>query len=187
MISPLLHLLQRGDSKARIQAVTEMAKTQTDLSHAKPPTPWKMRFLSGGDADAGDMDLAEIVRHYPQLSILRDPPCSGAVQVDSPQLLVIGVAVANVAPPILEAMAAGIVVVIPDEGEGANLVRDGINGFHYRARNPDSLALTLLTIEWLPADFLLAVLARAHVTFNSHRFCRPDSPKNLSHGHGEPV
>jgi glycosyltransferase involved in cell wall biosynthesis len=44
---------------------------------------------------------------------------------------------------ILEAMAARIPVLVPDQGGAASLVQDGITGFRFRANDPESLAQKL--------------------------------------------
>ena len=166
MIGPLLHLVHRGKGQDRIRAVTHMTMARPGLDH--PPSPREMLFLSGGGADAKEMSLIWIMGRYPRLSRLGDPSAGERGHVVSLRVLVIGSGVEDMAVPILKAMATGILVVSQDAGAGAELVRDGINGFHYRARNPDSLALTLLTLDWLSQDFIQAVLARARSTFNAY-------------------
>lgn len=183
MISPLLHLLQRGDRAARSHAVTHLAALPPGPSYAAPPVPRGMLFLSGGDT--GDMALARIVQRYPRLSTLHTTSNVPDGQAGHPRLLVIGAGVADAGPAILEATATGMLVVSPDDGAGAKLIQDGITGFHYRTRNPDSLALALLTLEKLPADFLQIVIVRARATFHARH---PGQPAVTSpHPHGEPA
>jgi glycosyltransferase involved in cell wall biosynthesis len=54
---------------------------------------------------------------------------------------------------ILEAMAARIPVLVPDQGGAASLVQDGITGFTYRANDPVNLAQKLAELH--SADPLL--------------------------------
>ena len=114
MISPLLHLLQRGDRAARSHAVTHLAALPPGPSYAAPPVPRGMLFLSGGDT--GDMALARIVQRYPRLSTLHTTSNVPDGQAGHPRLLVIGAGVADAGPAILEAMATGMLVVSPDDG-----------------------------------------------------------------------
>ena len=52
---------------------------------------------------------------------------------------------------VLEAMAAGVAPIVPDEGTPARLVRHGIDGLHYRARDVASLARALQIVDGCPA------------------------------------
>jgi glycosyltransferase involved in cell wall biosynthesis len=59
---------------------------------------------------------------------------------------------------ILEAMALGVPVLVPDRGGSAAIVEDGRNGFLYEGDNPDSLAARLGQLMRLnPADRALVV------------------------------
>lgn len=58
---------------------------------------------------------------------------------------------------ILEAMAAGLPVLVPDSGGAAGLVEPGISGFRFRADDPDSLAAALSELEQAPAECLNAI------------------------------
>jgi glycosyltransferase involved in cell wall biosynthesis len=62
---------------------------------------------------------------------------------------------------ILEAMAAGIPVLIPDEGGAAALVTDGVNGFKFRANDPDDLARRLIELRHAEPELLNRVTANA--------------------------
>jgi glycosyltransferase involved in cell wall biosynthesis len=44
---------------------------------------------------------------------------------------------------VVEALAAGIPVVVPDQGGPAEIVRDGVDGLHYRMGDPHDLARAL--------------------------------------------
>lgn len=52
---------------------------------------------------------------------------------------------------VLEAMAAGVAPIVPDEGTPARLVRHGVDGLHYQARDAGSLARALRTVDASPA------------------------------------
>lgn len=65
--------------------------------------------------------------------------------------------------PVLEAMAAGVPVLVSDLSD-AKFVLDGINGFLYRANDADSLALSLLTLRRLPRDIVQRIVQQARQT-----------------------
>jgi glycosyltransferase involved in cell wall biosynthesis len=52
---------------------------------------------------------------------------------------------------VLEAMAAGLCPVVPDEGMPKDLVRNGVTGLVYKAREADDLAAALTTLARDPA------------------------------------
>jgi glycosyltransferase involved in cell wall biosynthesis len=60
---------------------------------------------------------------------------------------------------VLEAMAAGIPVLVPDRGGAGALIVDGVSGFHFSADNVESLAARLLQLTSLSADGLNRVVA----------------------------
>jgi glycosyltransferase involved in cell wall biosynthesis len=60
---------------------------------------------------------------------------------------------------ILEAMAAGVPVLVPSTGGSSSLVVEGRSGFHFQADNPDSLGDRLKELRQAPADLLNAVVA----------------------------
>jgi glycosyltransferase involved in cell wall biosynthesis len=60
---------------------------------------------------------------------------------------------------IVEAMAAGVPVVVPNSGGAASLVEDGISGFHFRADDAASLVERLRALRALPAERLNNVVA----------------------------
>jgi glycosyltransferase involved in cell wall biosynthesis len=53
---------------------------------------------------------------------------------------------------LLEAWAAGIPALVPDSGGAAWVVRDGIDGWHFRANDPASLAARLSWLHAAPAE-----------------------------------
>ena len=48
---------------------------------------------------------------------------------------------------ILEAMAAGVPVLVPDQGGAADLVEEDVSGFHFRADDAEDLATTLTKLR----------------------------------------
>jgi glycosyltransferase involved in cell wall biosynthesis len=60
---------------------------------------------------------------------------------------------------ILEAMAAGVPVLVPSTGGASEIVTDGRSGFHFTADDPDSLAARLNELMQAPADRLNAIVA----------------------------
>jgi glycosyltransferase involved in cell wall biosynthesis len=62
---------------------------------------------------------------------------------------------------ILEAMAAGVPVLVPNSGGAGSLVVDGVSGFRFEANRADSLAQRILDIAQLGADALNRLVAAA--------------------------
>jgi glycosyltransferase involved in cell wall biosynthesis/Mrp family chromosome partitioning ATPase len=62
---------------------------------------------------------------------------------------------------ILEGMAAGIPVMVPDQGGASGLLKPGNSGFHFRADDADDLAMALLKLRNTPAEVLNAVVQAA--------------------------
>jgi glycosyltransferase involved in cell wall biosynthesis len=69
---------------------------------------------------------------------------------------------------ILEAMAAGVPVLVPDEGGASTLVEPGASGFHFKADDPDALAEALQRINGLPAETLNRIVAGASARLRGH-------------------
>lgn len=61
---------------------------------------------------------------------------------------------------VLEAMYAGVPVLVPDAGGAGDLVEDGVTGFRFAADNPASLADRLVSVLEAPEE-RLAVAAEA--------------------------
>lgn len=59
---------------------------------------------------------------------------------------------------ILEAMAVGIPVVVPDSGGAGSLVEEGLSGFRFAANDPASLAACLGRIRGASSDLLNRVV-----------------------------
>ncbi|MGD0461406.1 MAG: glycosyltransferase family 4 protein [Tepidisphaeraceae bacterium] len=62
---------------------------------------------------------------------------------------------------ILEAMAARVAALVPDQGGATTLIDDGVSGFTFRADNPDHLAQRLLELKQAPAELLNRMVANA--------------------------
>jgi glycosyltransferase involved in cell wall biosynthesis len=69
---------------------------------------------------------------------------------------------------ILEAMAAGVPVLTPDQGGAAGLVEDTVSGFHFRADDADALAAVLSRLRLAPADELNAVAMAAGLRLKTY-------------------
>ncbi len=68
---------------------------------------------------------------------------------------------------ILEAMAVGIPVLVPDRGGTGIIVKHGISGFQFRANDEKDLALWLVKLQQAPAELLNSVVNNAHATLTS--------------------
>jgi glycosyltransferase involved in cell wall biosynthesis len=62
---------------------------------------------------------------------------------------------------VIEAMAAGLPVLVPDSGGAGSLVRPGDTGFHFRANDAHDLSNALKALSLTDADELNRVVARA--------------------------
>ncbi|MFZ4699921.1 MAG: glycosyltransferase [Candidatus Methylumidiphilus sp.] len=62
---------------------------------------------------------------------------------------------------ILEAMAAGVPVLVPNQGGAEGLVKTGVSGFHFRADDADDLAAALLRVRQMPVETLNGIAAAA--------------------------
>ncbi|WP_395008339.1 glycosyltransferase [Undibacterium sp.] len=62
---------------------------------------------------------------------------------------------------ILEAMAAGIPVLVPDTGGPSSFICDSVNGFVYRANDPSHLAQRIKDIRQLPAAKIQQIVTTA--------------------------
>ena len=63
---------------------------------------------------------------------------------------------------IIEALAAGIPVLVPDSGGAGSLVKDEVSGFHFRAGDAASLEARLRYVSTLGAQRLNAVVSEGH-------------------------
>jgi len=67
---------------------------------------------------------------------------------------------------ILEAMAAGVPVLVPDSGGAGSLVDDGVSGFRFKSNNVDSLAARLKELLRAPAETLNRVVEAGRTKLN---------------------
>ena len=63
---------------------------------------------------------------------------------------------------VLEAMAAGIPVLVPDKGGAATIVRDQKNGFKFRSNCVDDLAMKLEQLRVADSESIRSIVAAAH-------------------------
>jgi len=68
---------------------------------------------------------------------------------------------------ILEAMAAGVPVLVPDEGGAGSLIEPNESGFHFQANDPASLARAIHKIDKMPGDELNRITCRARQLLKS--------------------
>jgi glycosyltransferase involved in cell wall biosynthesis len=68
---------------------------------------------------------------------------------------------------VLEAMAPGIPVLVPDQGGAATIVRDRENGFHFRSEDANDLAAKLLELRHLNPSDLKTITDNAQKDLNS--------------------
>lgn len=68
---------------------------------------------------------------------------------------------------ILEAMAVGIPVLVPDRGGTGIIVKHNISGFQFRANDKQDLASWLVKLQQVPADLLNYIVKNAHKTLTS--------------------
>jgi glycosyltransferase involved in cell wall biosynthesis len=73
---------------------------------------------------------------------------------------------------ILEAIAARVPVLVPDQGGAGSLVRNGSEGFHFQANSAESLAHILRTVQSVPAETLNRITGSASALLRS-RFSEP--------------
>ena len=69
---------------------------------------------------------------------------------------------------ILEAMAAGIPVLVPDQGGAAGLVEADVTGFHFRADDANDLAAALARLRQTPAEALNLIVSAATERLQTH-------------------
>ena len=68
---------------------------------------------------------------------------------------------------ILEAIAARVPVLVPDQGGTASLVRNGMEGFHFQANSVDNLAERLLAVCSSSAEQLNMITENAYQLLRS--------------------
>jgi len=64
---------------------------------------------------------------------------------------------------VLEAMAANLPVLVPDQGGAGLLVEEGVNGFKFKANDPSDLARRLNELKDAPKDIMNRVVAGGRI------------------------
>lgn len=72
---------------------------------------------------------------------------------------------------ILEAIAARVLVLVPDRGGPSTFIEDGVNGFTYRANDAAHLAHRLQQIQALPASQVQQIVNRASASLAQRFAC----------------
>lgn len=68
---------------------------------------------------------------------------------------------------ILEAMAVGVPVLVPNSGGSGSLITDGLNGFHFRANDIDHLAARLIELSTSKFYLLDTVIIGGKIALNT--------------------
>ena len=84
---------------------------------------------------------------------------------------------------ILEAMAAGVPVLVPDSGGAGSVVQNGISGFRFRSNDADSLGGRLVELTQTPAECLNRIVAGGREALVS-RFSAEARLADYRSGHG---
>ncbi len=66
---------------------------------------------------------------------------------------------------VIEALAIRVPILVPDTGGTTSIIRDGENGFYFRANDPAALAAKLRELRGLPAAELDRIAANARGSF----------------------
>ena len=85
---------------------------------------------------------------------------------------------------ILEAMVAGVPVIVPDAGGAGSLIEDGVSGFRFAANDPDALAESLRRLRGASAERLNAIVEAGRTALRT-RFSadrRIEDYRRLLHG-----
>lgn len=181
MNQPILHLLNREprDPARRailLEALLPLAGTS--------PCPHKPRLVTFAcDKPDGRLPtlLGSALQRHPNLASIQITtlPAISCRSQDIGDLLVYTQASPVRGDLLFEAMHRRVPLLVPDNWCDT-CVRDGVNGFFYRAGNPDSLALSLLAFVALPAAVLAEIARRAHLhaigLTPSRRFTPPEQP-----------
>lgn len=85
---------------------------------------------------------------------------------------------------ILEAMAAKVPVLLPNQGGAAGLIENGISGFHFQADDVQDLALQLQQLQTLKSEELNQTVENAHLRLQQRysASARMQDYKNLLKG-----
>jgi glycosyltransferase involved in cell wall biosynthesis len=177
MMRPNLFLLSQGrlDAETRTRTIKEMidAAALNRFRRGEMPVPLQRILVVAGSRAGPDVKvLLHALDRYPRLADLHllDTRAGSAEElarrVAGMDLLLVMPGDIKGVEAIHAAMSAGIPVLLPDAAIPTDLdfVQDGINGFRYRADDPDSLALCLLALGSLSSRMVQAIVARAYQT-----------------------
>jgi hypothetical protein len=177
MMRPNLFLLCHGwlDAETRVRIIEEMiaAATLNRARRGETPVPLQRILVVAGSQAGPDVKaLLHALDRYPRLADLHlletraGPADELARRVAGMDLLLVMPGDIKGVEAIHAAMSAGVPVLLPDAATPADLdfVQDGINGFRYRAGDPDSLALSLLALGSFSRRMVQTIVVRAYQT-----------------------
>lgn len=150
-----LIIVSRVDKIKRIDLILEALSNYPDLRH--------LQIDIYGTGEMLYQYRDHVAKHCPHVTL-------HGFEKDIPTKLTEADALLHLCPVepfglvILEAMAAGLPVIVPDTGGAAELVIDGISGFRFTANDVDALASCLLSIQKQPAQKLNTIVANAQDT-----------------------
>jgi glycosyltransferase involved in cell wall biosynthesis len=150
-------LVTRVDPSKRVDLVLDALDLAPELASLR------IRVLGGC---AGDDLVGRAARHHPNMTFdgFSDRVPEALAQSD---LLIHTCPSESFGLVILEAMAAGIPVLVPDQGGAAALVEPGISGQHFRANDARSLADALKQLMQATPDTLNQLVAAADRRLNA--------------------
>jgi glycosyltransferase involved in cell wall biosynthesis len=177
MMRPNLFLLSQGrlDAETRARTIEEMidAAALNRFRRGEMPVPLQRILVVAGSQAGPDVKaLLHALDRYPRLADLHlletraGPADELARRVAGMDLLLVMPGDIKGVEAIHAAMSAGVPVLLPDAATPADLdfVQDGINGFRYRAGDPDSLALSLLALGSFSRRMVQTIVVRAYQT-----------------------
>ena len=159
--SPGIHriiVISRLDPNKRVDLLLDAFDRSPDLRHL----PVRI-FGTGWD----EGELRERARlHHPNVTF-EGFQSSVDAEVANSDLLVHLCPTEPFGLAILEAMNAGVPVLVPSSGGASEIVDDGRSGFHFTAGDPDALATRLRELTQAPCDLLNAIVSGGDETLAS--------------------
>jgi len=144
-----LVVVSRIDPQKRIDLLLDALEGSADLARLE------VRIL--GTGLRLDEMRARARRRHPNVEFVGFTP-DAAPELAAADLLVHLCPTEPFGLAILEAMAAGLPVLVPDAGGAGALIEDGVSGFHFTADDPHSLATQLRRLAGAPAAELNRVV-----------------------------
>jgi glycosyltransferase involved in cell wall biosynthesis len=144
-------IVSRVDPEKRVDLLLDALDLAPELAALR------VRVLGGG---AHDVLLERAARHHPNVRFEGFCPSVPQVLAQSDLLL-------HTCPSesfglvVVEGMAAGLPVLVPDRGGAAALVEPGVSGQHFRANDARSLADALTQLLHMPVERLNQQVAAA--------------------------